>query len=551
MSNTLFRMLVCWMAMSSAIAADSPTEIAKSPEFQRGGMLYVRHCLLCHMGAGQGQPGTYPPLAGSDFLMADASRAIRAICEGLSGAITVNGVNYENAMPAIVLDDQGVADVLTFVRNSWGNAGGPVPAETVAPVRATTRFPTYEELVLASGYPPLPKAPDGFIVREVTRLNGYPVRLASDDRSGPLLALTQDGDVLSVNVATGITTTLITGSGYADLSLGAPSTRGMTVGPDQHLYVTANQQNTNGPQVMDETSVFRSINPVNDLPLQLSVWYRTNYPFGVGPYNHGISDIAFGPDGFVYVASGSRTDGGEKGNIPGYSTKGETPITAGIWRIDPKTTPPTMEMYARGLRNVYGFDWDGNGELFSVSNGPDAHAPEEMDHVVRGGHYGFPYQFSDWTRKPYPYTPDLPAGTVVRLPLANYGPAAGGSAGAPLFTFDAHSSPAGMAWLDEKWPPGFQNCFVITRFGNLLALNQDVGFDVLLARLAKNADGEYSVHTDTLLAPLGRPIDVYVHRGGIYIAEYTRPTNLKNGLGWLPGRIIELKPKWTGQTTDR
>lgn len=551
MAKLLFHSLVCWALVVGASAAESSSKVAKTAGYQRGRLLYVRHCVICHMGAGQGQPGTYPPLAGSDFLMSNTAGAIRAICEGSSGQITVNGVGYENVMPAIVLDDQGVADVLTFVQNSWGNTANTVENKEVQRIRALTRFPTYLDLARASSYPPLPPAPDGFALREVSRLSGYPVRLASDGKSGPLLALTQEGDVLSVEVSTGRTTTMASIRRIADLALGIPSTLGMTVGPDRHLYVTSNQQNTSGKIVMNETSIFRSAKPISQLPLDLSVWYHTNYPFGIGPYNHGISDIAFGPDGFVYVASGSRTDGNEKGNIPGFSTEGETAITAGIWRINPSTTPPTMEMHARGLRNVYGFDWDGSGELFSVSNGPDANSPEEMDHIVHGGHYGFPYRFADWAIKPYPHTPDLPAGIEVRQPVANLGPAAGGSPEKPLFTFDAHSSPAGMVWLDEKWPADYRNSFVIARFGNLLSRNVDVGFDVLRARLTRQSDGKYVARMEILLTPLGRPIDVHVHRGAIYIAEYTRPTDLKNGLGWLPGRIIELKPKWDGQLKDR
>lgn len=525
--------------------------VTNSPEFQRGRLLYVRHCLICHMGSGQGQRGTYPPLANSDFLMADSERAIRAVVSGLSGLIQVNGVDYENSMPAIVLDDQDVADVMTFVRNSWGNTSEVVDPGTVTRVRSTTQFQTYEDLVKAGRYPPLPSAPKGFVIREVARLNGFPVRLASDGVSNPFLVLTQDGEVLSVDVVTGQTVALARAADYADFAIGIPSTRGMTVGPDGHLYVTSNQQDERAQTVMNETTVFRSTRSIDQLPLELSVWYRTNYPFGVGPYNHGISEIAFGPDGFVYVASGSRTDGNEEGNSPRFSRFGETPITAGIWRIDPNVEPPRMEMFARGLRNVFGFDWNGDEELFSVSNGPDAHAPEEMDHIVRGGHYGFPFQFADWINKPYAHTPDAPEGLEIRLPVANSGPGAGGSPSHPLFTFDAHSSPAGMVWLDENWPEGFQNCLLITRFGNLLALGNDVGFDLLRARLVRADDGRYSAQMETILAPLGRPIDVHVHRGSIYVAEYTRPTNHKSGLGWLPGRIIELKPSWAGQTQIR
>ena len=72
--------------------------------------------------------------------------------------------------------------------------------------------------------------------------------------------------------------------------------------------------------------------------------------------------------------------------------------------------------YARGIRNAYGFAWDDAGNLFTFSNGPDYNAPEEMDFIQQGRHYGFPFQFADWPVKagfPYPHTPAPPAGRRV------------------------------------------------------------------------------------------------------------------------------------------
>ena len=539
------------MVLQAGAAEPATGEIAQTAEFKKGRLLFVQHWLICHLASGQGVPGTYPPLTNSDFLAADRSRAIRIICEGLSGAIEVNGRTYHNVMPAVVLNDQEAADVLTFVNNSWGNHAPAFTSAEVATVRKATRFPTYDALLTAASYQPLPKAPAGLALRELTRLNDFPVRLASGGDAGPLLVLSVEGKVLSIDPGSGAVATLVQPGDYADLSRGSPNTLGFTVGPDRHLYLTANQKNEGGLIVTNEVTIFRSRAPIDESPLKLAAWFETNYPYGVGPYNHGVSHVAFGPDGYLYVASGSRTDGNEKGSDPRYSTEGETPITACIWRLDPKATPPKMAVYARGVRNVFGFAWDGDGNLFTVSNGPDAPAPEELDHIVAGGHFGFPFQFSNWTNKPYAYTPDPPRGITFKLPVANLGPAAGGSREKPLFTFDPHSSPAGMVWLNDQWPASFRNSFLVTRYGNLLAVEKDVGFDLLQVQLTKGGDGVFTASMQTLLAPLGRPIDVITHRGFIYVAEYTRPTNFKGGAGWLPGRIIELKPTGAGQTADR
>ena len=83
----------------------------------------------------------------------------------------------------------------------------------------------------------------------------------------------------------------------------------------------------------------------------------------------------------------------------------------------------------------------------------------------------------------------------------------------------------------------------MTRFGNLLAKPEDSGFDVLSVRPRRRSDGAWEVEVHTVLAPLGRPLDVHAMPGGkALILEYTRPTNFRDGLGWLPGRIIELAP---------
>jgi glucose/arabinose dehydrogenase len=173
-----------------------------------------------------------------------------------------------------------------------------------------------------------------------------------------------------------------------------------------------------------------------------------------------------------------------------------------------------------------------------------------MDFIQAGKHYGFPYQFANWPVKagfPYPHTPAPPSGAEFTPPVVNLGPAAGGSAEKPLYTFDAHSSPAGTIWCDNQYPAPLRGGFLITRFGNLLgapAAPEDVGFDLLSAHLEKGKDGQWQARTTTVLAPLGRPVDVLPIGGSqVLILEYTRSINFKQKIGWLPGRILELAPE--------
>lgn len=105
------------------------SELAAS--IKRGKKVYLKNCASCHMINGQGIKGTFPPLAKADYLMADKARSIRQVIYGLDKRIVVNGVAYQMAMPAQKLNNQEVADVLNYVRNTWGNKGEIVRASEV------------------------------------------------------------------------------------------------------------------------------------------------------------------------------------------------------------------------------------------------------------------------------------------------------------------------------------------------------------------------------------------------------------------------------------
>lgn len=95
---------------------------AMKQSIKRGETVYATNCANCHMADGEGIPGAIPPLAKSDYLMKDQRRAIRQILYGAKGEMIVNGVKYNNEMPAQNhLTDQEIADVLNYIQNSWGN----------------------------------------------------------------------------------------------------------------------------------------------------------------------------------------------------------------------------------------------------------------------------------------------------------------------------------------------------------------------------------------------------------------------------------------------
>ena len=101
-----------------------------------GEQKYLTNCAICHQANGKGLPGAFPPLAGSDYFADDRMRAVEATIKGLSGPITVNGVEYNVVMPAMShLNDEDLAAILTYVLTSWGNSAGAITAEDVARVR--------------------------------------------------------------------------------------------------------------------------------------------------------------------------------------------------------------------------------------------------------------------------------------------------------------------------------------------------------------------------------------------------------------------------------
>jgi mono/diheme cytochrome c family protein len=538
-----------------AFAAENASDPALAESIARGQLLYFANCSMCHGATGDGVKGAFPPLTNSDWLGAHRSGAIRALVSGLKEEITVNGQVYRGQMPPIMLDDAQAADVLTFVVNSWGNNGGRVTAENVQAVRATSPFKTFEKLKAAAGFQPLPAAPEGFALRELVQLPDFGVRLASDGKSGRLYVLGQAGDVWRFDPATGNLKQIIWAKDFPRLKPGNLQTLGMTRDEQGRLWITSNQRVSTKPVEINEVAIFRTSGFDHDGdPIAPLRWFETSYPWGIGPYNHGLSDIRFGRDGMLYVSSGSRTDAGEPGAMPHLGKMGEVDITAAMWRLDPKAKEPKIEVIARGIRNAYSFGWDGAGNLFTVSNGPDAHAPEEMDFIVppqRGEpprHHGFPYQFGDAPveKNWYSHTPAPPPGVTFVLPVLNLGPAAL-MHGKPTSTFNAHSSPAGMIWLGDEWPASVRNGFLVGRLGSFLAgpaEGEEHGFDVLHMKLERQPDGSWTARTNTFLAPLGRPIDLHIaDKGKIYALEYTRATNLKGGAGWLPGRVLELTVK--------
>jgi mono/diheme cytochrome c family protein len=138
------RLIIRNWVESGAVCGTAPVfgkAQTKAERIEQGKRLFTTICAACHQPTGQGLPGRFPPLAGSDFLNADKHRAIQIVANGLQGEVTVNGQKFNNSMPKFPLTDEDIANALTFVYNSFGNSGKEVTPQEVGQVRAEKSEP--------------------------------------------------------------------------------------------------------------------------------------------------------------------------------------------------------------------------------------------------------------------------------------------------------------------------------------------------------------------------------------------------------------------------
>jgi len=123
--------IVCLLSL--AFTRQPPADLKAS--MARGKSLYGLYCQSCHGDQGQGVEAVFPPLAKSDYLMADKKRAIQSVLYGVSGEIKVNGKTYNQPMAGFDGKDEEVSDILNYIRNSFGNKDGAINPDEVKAAR--------------------------------------------------------------------------------------------------------------------------------------------------------------------------------------------------------------------------------------------------------------------------------------------------------------------------------------------------------------------------------------------------------------------------------
>lgn len=124
------------------------SSIQAQDALSRGQTVYMQVCFACHQPTGLGLPGMFPPLADSDWVAAKKpDRMIRMVLHGLTGPVTINGKPFATPAPLMppqgpALSDTQIADVLTYVRDAYGNKASAVTPEQVAAIREAEKTRT-------------------------------------------------------------------------------------------------------------------------------------------------------------------------------------------------------------------------------------------------------------------------------------------------------------------------------------------------------------------------------------------------------------------------
>ncbi len=130
------QLMIVMGCMVSIVLMSQSTPSSKASAM-RGKKIYTTYCLACHQADGAGVPRMNPPLIKTEYVNGNKERLINIILKGLNDPIEINGDEYSNPMAShAFLNDQQVADVLSFIRSNFGNKSGSITPAEVKAVRA-------------------------------------------------------------------------------------------------------------------------------------------------------------------------------------------------------------------------------------------------------------------------------------------------------------------------------------------------------------------------------------------------------------------------------
>ena len=105
-----------------------------------GKKLYEQYCLTCHQADGGGVPKMNPPLINTSYVTGDKAKLVEWVLKGSTENVPIDGKYYSNNMPPqATLKDEEIADILTYIRNSFGNKASAITPAEVKSIRAVTK----------------------------------------------------------------------------------------------------------------------------------------------------------------------------------------------------------------------------------------------------------------------------------------------------------------------------------------------------------------------------------------------------------------------------
>lgn len=316
---------------------------------------------------------------------------------------TADGGVVATTPPAVAIDEDATPEPFSEIAQ-------PPYAES----ECSDKYPCNDD---AAGWEERIQVPEGFEAMVFGRVEGQP-NVLTFGPEGLLYVATMAGEIFRLDQ-----------SGAPELyvdGLNAPAGLAFQPGTER-LYVSSRvvDQNVDG-EAMVAVVEDGTVTPlITGLPCCYTAMHSAN-------------GIAFGSDGYGYVAVGGRADHGEILAGPDAGEQDERhPYEASILRFSPDGTQ--VESYARGFRNSYDIAWDADGVLYATDNMPDYGPPEEFNRVEPGGEHGYPWFDCDVC---------FPAPDDVEIVP-------------PLDTFVPHSAPTGVAaYLDDEFPGYYNSLFV-------------------------------------------------------------------------------------------
>jgi mono/diheme cytochrome c family protein len=144
LAGGLFLLAATLMSQTKKPAAPAQKSPAKAAALKasmdRGKQVYLEQCLACHQADAGGVQNMNPPLIKTKWVLGDKTTLVQVVLKGMTGEVDINGDTYHNVMaPHNDLTDQQIADVLTYVRNNFGNKASAVTAVEVKAIRAKTK----------------------------------------------------------------------------------------------------------------------------------------------------------------------------------------------------------------------------------------------------------------------------------------------------------------------------------------------------------------------------------------------------------------------------